>query len=941
MGSNSTDVENGQPVWQRDEFRRQFGEGCPVAMDALNVGMISCLPNEDLTFMWGNACFFAGTGYSKDEFLYRFNNLRQFLAPFPDDFSLIKGELSRIGKKPGAGFVLTVRLPKRSEGEVRVRFSATVVMDEEKGCSLLQVVLTDITGLFDEKEEAIRLKEQKLDYFRWMMDEYGGNVYISDMDNYQLLYVNPKSCETLGVEKRDILGKKCYEVIQKRTSPCPFCTNAQLLKTECYNWEFFNPVLDRKFMIKNRMIEWQGRRARIELSYDMFSTEYKLAKKDQERQAQIQSIIRSIPGGFARLDARDFSTVLWYEARFLEIIGYTAEQFETELGSQCRYVHPDDMQRLMSILKEIKASGENFVTECRIITRSGETKILILTLYYTSGEESWDGIPSFYSVGVDVTKDRMEQVRQRKALEEAYEAARIANDAKTNFLSSMSHDIRTPMNAIIGMSTIAQANMASPERVQDCLDKIHVSSRHLLNLVNEILDMSKIESGKVDLVAEEVSLPELVDDVLAMCQPLVSGKRQELNVSASLVRHEKVISDRGRLQQIFMNLLSNAVKYTPEGGTIGLRISELPSQVKNTGQYEFVFSDNGIGMTPEFLTHIFEPFSRDRNNLISEIQGTGLGLAITNNIVRMMNGTIEVVSELGRGSRFIVTVSLELFDEVEETDVELTGLPVLVVDNDQAVCESAASLLTELGMRGYWVLSGSEAVLRVIGAHESGNDFFAVILDWKMPDMDGLATVRAIRQYVGNDVPIIIISAYDYSDIEDEFMKAGANAFITKPLFKSRMLHVFQVFCQSRGMKMMAIPERKERVSSLAGKRILLVEDNDLNREIATELLQMHELLVDETENGQLALEKFRDSMPGDYDCILMDVQMPVMDGYAATRAIRALERKDAKTIPILALSANVFATDLGKAHGAGMNEHVSKPIDIGHLIDVLQKWIG
>ena len=231
MGSNNTDVENVQPVWQIDEFRRQFGEGCPVAMDALNVGFFSCLPNEDLTFMWGNACFFAGTGYSKDEFLYRFNNLRQFLAPFPDDFSLIKGELSRVGKKPGAGFVLTVRLPKRSEGEVRVRFSATVVMDEEKGCSLLQVVLTDITGLFDEKEEAIRLKEQKLDYFRWMMDEYAGNVYISDMDNYQLLYVNPKSCETLGVEKKDILGKKCYEVIQKRTSPCPFCSNPQLLNT--------------------------------------------------------------------------------------------------------------------------------------------------------------------------------------------------------------------------------------------------------------------------------------------------------------------------------------------------------------------------------------------------------------------------------------------------------------------------------------------------------------------------------------------------------------------------------------------------------------------------------------------------------------------------------------------------------------------------------------
>ena len=940
MGSNISDLENNLPVGEKDGFRRLFNEGCPVAMDALNVGFLTCLPNEDLTFMGGNSYFFDSVGYSKNEFLYRFNNLRQFLAPFPDDFASIKRELCSVGKDGVSGFGITVRLPRKNVGFVRVRFSATVVMDAEKGCSLVQVVLTDVTGLFEEREEATRLMEQKLDYFQWMMDEYAGNVYISDMENYTLLYVNPKACETLGVQKKDILGRKCHEVIQKRMSPCPFCTNDRLLKTECYNWEFFNPVLDRKFMIKNRMIEWRGRRARIELSYDMFSTEYKLAKKEQEYESQIHSIIRSIPGGFARLDARDFSTILWYEASFLDIIGYTAGQFEKELNFQNSYVHPDDKERIFSILKEIKVSGENFVTECRIITRSGETKILILTLYYTSAEESWDGIPSFYSVGVDVTKDRMEQARQRKALEEAYEAARIANEAKTNFLSSMSHDIRTPMNAIIGMSAIAQANVASPEKVQDCLDKICVSSRHLLNLVNEILDMSKIESGKVDLVSEEVSLPELVGDVLDMIQPLVLEKKQELNVSASLVRHEKVISDRGRLQQIFMNLLSNAVKYTPEGGSIALRISELPSQVNNTGQYEFVFCDNGIGMTPEFLNHIFEPFSRDRNTMIGEIQGTGLGLAITNNIVHMMNGTIEVKSVLGKGSRFIVTVSLELGSVAEDVDVELSGLPVLVVDNDRTVCESAASLLTELGMRGYWVLSGYEAVLRVVGAHECGNDFFAVILDWKMPDMDGMATLAAIRQYVGRDVPIIIISAYDFSDIEDEFMKAGADAFITKPLFKSRMLHVFQLFCQSRNMEMIAAPEMKRQVSSLTGKRILLVEDNDLNREIATELLLMHGLVIDEAVNGKLALEKFRESVPGEYDCILMDVQMPVMDGYEATRAIRGLKRQDAMTIPILALSANVFATDLGKAHDAGMNEHVSKPVDITHLIGVLQKWI-
>lgn len=940
MGSNRSDVENEHPVFQKEAFRRKPDEKCPVAIDALSVGFISCLTNGDMTFMWGNSSFFASVGYSKEEFLHRFNNLRQFYAPYPDAFASIKRELSRVRKEGDSRFEMTVNLPKKDGGMLWVRFSATLVLDADRGCHLLQVVLTDVTGLVQEKVEAVRLTEQKLQYFRWMMDGYAGNVYISDMDNHELLYVNPKSCETLGMPKEELLGKKCYEAIQQRTSPCPFCTNGQLLKTDCYNWEFFNPVLDRTFMIKNRMIEWHGHRARIELSYDMYSTEYKLAKKDQEHEMLIRSIIRSIPGGFARLDARDFRTVLWYGARFLEIIGYSQEQFENELHSRCDYIHPDDIARIESILREIRDNGKNVVTECRIVTHGGEIKILVLTLYYTSGEESRDGIPSFYSVGVDVTKDRVEQARQRKALEEAYETARIASEAKTNFLSSMSHDIRTPMNAIIGMSLIAQANVAAPEKVKDCLDKIHVSSRHLLNLVNEILDMSKIESGKVDLVSEVVSLPELVQNVLDMCQPLIREKNQELEVSANLVRHEKVISDSGRLHQIFMNLLSNAVKYTPDGGKIGLRISELPTSIRNTGQYEFVFSDNGIGMSPDFLTHIFEPFSREKNTLISEIQGTGLGLAITNNIVRMMNGTIEVWSEPGKGSRFIVTVALELCDEEEVTDVELAGLPVLVADNDRAVCESAASLLTELGMRGYWVLSGSEAVLRVIGAHDSGNDFFAVILDWQMPDMDGLATVRAIRQYVGNDVPVIIISAYDYSDIEEEFIRAGANAFVSKPLFKSRMLHVFQLFCQSRNMKMIAFPEKKKPAFSLAGKRILLVEDNELNREIAVELLRMQGMQVVEAENGQVALDTFRRSAPGEYDCILMDVQMPVMDGYKATRAIRSLQREDARTIPVLALSANVFATDLGKAHAAGMDEHISKPIDMNRLMAVLQKWI-
>ena len=368
---------------------------------------------------------------------------------------------------------------------------------------------------------------------------------------------------------------------------------------------------------------------------------------------------------------------------------------------------------------------------------------------------------------------------------------------------------------------------------------------------------------------------------------------------------------------------------------MGWLVSTTPKQ----GQYEFICADNGIGIAREFMAHLFEPFSRADDPRISKVQGTGLGMAITDNIVRMMNGTIHVQSKLGKGSKFTVSVPLELCVEEEACCDDLAGLPVLVVDDDQPTCESAAALLNELGMRGEWVLSGKEAVRRIVEARNQKDDFFAVVLDWKMTEMDGLETVKAIREKLGADVPIIIISAYDYSDIEEEFLKAGADAFITKPLFKSKMLHVLELFISS-GKAKEAGENQKEKFSALPGKRVLMAEDNDVNREIEVELLRMRHIKVDTVENGQRAVEAFAASAPGDYDAILMDIQMPVMNGYDATMAIRALERDDARTIPILALTANAFATDVVKAHSAGMNDHIAKPIDPNHLYDVLQKWM-
>ena len=903
-------------------------DGYAIFMESIGGSACRCIFDKDLTLLYANESFYHSTGYSKEEFHSLFPGFSQYFHNHTQEFHKLKEALDHAHKGSPASFTADLRMPVKDGGYIWVRMSGAFTGETADGCPVFSAVQSDISDL-------VHLRDEKNQYFQWMMNEYGGNVYISDMDNYDLLYLNDVSLETLQSTKEQVIGRKCYEVIQGRTSPCPFCTNDKLTADEFYQWEFLNPVLNRTFMIKNRMINWEGHRARIELSHDMFSTEYKLAKKDQERDA----LVRTIPGGFLRLDARDCSTVLWYGADFLNVIGYTEEQFKNELHSQITYIHPEDRLRMGEVMSDIQVSGKSTVLEVRVITHSKEAKILTTTLCYASGEKSWDGIPSFYSVGIDVTKERREQERQRKALEDAYQAARVANSAKTNFLSSMSHDIRTPMNAIVGMAAIAQAHLSSPDKIRDCLSKINVSSRHLLSLINEVLDMSKIESGKIDLMPEEVTLPELIQNVSDICKPLIAEKNLDFRISVSQVSHEKIVADGDRLQQVLMNLLSNAIKYTPEGGLISLRISELPCLIERYGQFEFVISDNGIGMPDDYIPHIFEPFSRAEDSRISKIQGTGLGMAITENIIRMMNGSISVRSQLGKGSQFTFSVQFELADQEVSGSNELVGLPVLVVDDDEVVCQNASALLDELGMRGYWVLSGAQAVLSVAEAHGRGDDFFAVILDWKMPEMDGLETLKAIRSQLGDDVPIIIISAYDYSSIEEDFLRAGADAFITKPLFKSKMFHVLHLFLSTDRMDP-AKARIRENPPALTGRRILLAEDNELNREIAKELLQMQGIIVETAENGQQALDMFMTFAPGHYDAILMDIQMPVMNGYDATAAIRRSQRNDAMSIPILALTANAFTADVGKARSVGMNDHIAKPIDVDHLMDVLLRFM-
>ena len=905
--------------------------GYNALIDSVGINVCKVLLDDDLTILWGNDNFYKSSGFTQAEYKSLFPTIKAYYAGNGDEFFRIRHAFDSSLARGEKLVKTSCRRPLKNGDHAWISINAMITDEEHEGRRVALAVYSDISDVTKLRAERDRLLDEKTRYFEWMMDEYVGNIYIADVETYELLFLNKTSCATLHMTKEEGLGRKCYEVIQGLNSPCPFCNNAELTEEDVCAWEFDNPNLEKRFMIRDRLINWQGRKSRIELSHDMLSAEYKLAKKDLEREA----ILKTIPGGLARVDARDCETVMWYGGNFLEMLGYTPEQFATELNSKCAYVHPDDAERAAALMRSISETGEYNVSEFRFVCRSGEVKLLMVTFCYVSAEDSWDGIPSIYSVGLDVTEERQEQERQRKALEDAYQSLHVANLAKSNFLSSMSHDIRTPMNAIIGMTAIAKANLFEPEKVSGCLSKINVSSRHLLRLINEVLDMSKIESGKVDLMLEEVSLPDVVDDIVSMCRPLMQDKQQAFKVNIFNVRNEHVITDGDRLRQVFTNLLSNAIKYTPEGGKISLTINELNSEIDSQGRYEFIFADNGIGMPEEYMQHIFEPFARANDESISKIQGTGLGLAITQNIVQMMNGTIEVQSRPGEGSTFTVTVPLAL--QMREEQEELAGLPVLVVDDELAVCESATMLLQELGMRSSWVMSGAEAVERVVEAHQRQDDFYAVILDWKMPDMDGLETVKVIRRRVGSKVPIIIISAYDYSNIEKEFIDAGADAFISKPLFKSKMLHVLQLFCDA--YKTDAVETLPEQHIHLEGKRVLLAEDNELNSEIAVELLEMHGLTVETAENGLLAVERFKKSLPGYYDAVLMDIQMPVMDGYEATAAIRALPRPDAASVPILALTANAFVTDAGKAKNAGMNDHITKPINLEVLFAALRRW--
>lgn len=528
--------------------------------------------------------------------------------------------------------------------------------------------------------------------------------------------------------------------------------------------------------------------------------------------------------------------------------------------------------------------------------------------------------------------------RQMIALAEARAAAEHANRAKSEFLSNMSHDIRTPMNAIVGMTAIASSNINNPEQVRDCLKKITLSSKHLLGLINDVLDMSKIESGKLTLNLDQISLRETMDSIVSIIQPQLKAKQQSFDVFIQDIQSELVCCDGVRLNQILLNLLSNALKFTPSGGRITVTLMQEtspadPHLVRN----HFRVKDTGIGMSPEFQQRIFDSFTREDTTRVQKIEGTGLGMAITKYIVDEMGGTIELQSQVDKGTEFHITLDLEAVSD-QEADMVLPNWEVLVVDDDAQLCSSAAASLTEIGVHAECALDGPSAISMVERRHQKRRDYHVVLLDWQMPGMDGIETARALRRRVGKDIPILLISAYDWSDIAEEARAAGISGFLSKPLFKSTLFYGLSRFAEPASAKADAAPEL---APDFTGRHLLLAEDSALNWEIARDLLSSYGFALDWAENGRLCVERFQASQADHYDAILMDIRMPVMDGYQAARAIRAMDRPDAREIPIIAMTADAFSEDIRRAMDSGMSAHIAKPIDIRELLRVLQRCLS
>lgn len=931
-----TDVTEMMQARQEQERTQQILEHMiheqEMLMSILKVSVSKHIFDEHFTCVRANEYYYQLIGYPKERYEALFHNHPdEYYQNNPEGWIMLTQKVAEVLENGGDQYDMIVPMKYEDGTSFWVKLFSYFTDEYIDGYRSTYTVMMDVTELVQMKnEQEMLMQAMKVSVSRHLVDEH-----------FTVAWANDFYYEMIGYTKseyEDLFHNHCDEYFQNNKNSWNRI-HEKIREMKAAGQKSYETFLSLK--IPDGSTRWvkitgfftdeyqDGK----QLAYATMVNVTELMQIQQEKAVTYENIPgfivkhRVLPEGIVILDASEQITEIFD----MDINDLAAFDIRSLMAPESRTIIENNHHHFRK--------GEPF--EGTIYSKDKYGGDRWFQIHSTCIDAIADD-PVFLTTCIDITdvtelRELQHKLEERtELLNAALKEAKRANEAKSDFLSRMSHDIRTPMNAILGMTTIAAAHVGDPERITDCLGKINVSSKLLLSLINEVLDMSKIESGRLTLAEEEVNFADLVHGVVTMVQPQISDKKLVFETYVNNIVHETVISDMQRLQQLLLNLLSNAVKYTHEGGRILLEINEKPLKSSDMVQYEFVVSDTGIGMKREFLSRVFEPFERADDTQIQSVQGTGLGLSICKRVAQMMGGTITVESTYGQGSRFTATVCLRIHQEAID-DAVLSGLAVLVVDDDETVCRNTCEQLNGLGLVSEWVTDGMTALQKVEQAHAAGSDYFAVILDYRMPGMDGVGTTRLIRERVGNDLPIIMISAYDVSEQMDAAKEAGANGFITKPLFHTSLVYKLKQFADD---SIQESGPQQPLVGSYEGKRILLAEDNALNREIAVELLSYVGLVVDTAENGKEAVEMMEKAPPGAYDLIFMDMQMPVMDGCTAAIQIRALPREDVKTLPIVAMTANAFTDDRRKTREAGMNGHLAKPVDLEQLQQILERWL-
>ena len=911
-------------------------------------GYHRCAAEEGFPFLYISDRFCEMFGWTREEISTEFDN--KFINMLhPDDVETSMDYVGRLENNSDTNVIDAIYRMRGKNGYIWVSDATSLVTVGNE--SFYQGTLTDISDFIDKRKNLDDMREI---FAASRMGSW--SIYLGEGKQPRMV-ADDLMLDLLGIENDSLTPEQVYERWFSNIHPdavqSVLDSVEKMKKTgrdeNTYLW--IHPTLGERYVRCGGTAKAKdGGYVLRGYHYDVDETVREQKRKDQALTEQIEIInalsksfrnvfVANLRDGMARVIRLDGS----YKVKAVRDVAEMTFPFDAVVEKWVQEtVHPDDKEKIrktvnMENMRKVFSKQEQFIGTYRNI----EDGVQHYYQFDFRRVGDTDNVVAGFQIIDTIVEEQearlQEQKEHQEALSNALAAANQANKAKTTFLNSMSHDIRTPMNAIIGFTALAQTHIDDKAQVEDYLSKISTSSTHLLSLINDILDMSRIESGTVKLEEKTVHIPDLLHDLRTMIQGLVNSKNLNLFIDTQDVTHEDVLTDKLRLNQVLLNIVSNAVKFTQPGGDIIIRLIEKPCRARHYTTYEFSVKDNGIGMSQEFQEHIFETFTREYSSTVSGIQGTGLGMAITKNIVDMMGGDIKVESQEGKGSIFTVTLNLRLANEPikYEPIPELLGARVLVVDDDMNTCRSVSKMLRDIQMRPDWTASGKEAIVRAQDAADMQDEYKVYIIDYLMPDMNGIETVRRIRKVISEDVPIIVLTAYDWADFEYEAREAGVTAFVSKPIFMSELREVLTQPVVSEGL---AKKEENKKVYDYSGKRVLLAEDNELNREIATAILEETGMIIDSVCDGDEAVAAINNSSAGKYDLILMDIQMPKMDGYTATREIRTLADNEKANIPIVAMTANAFEEDRRMAYEAGMNGHIIKPISIEAIAKVLDE---